>query len=49
MKAAYIEQTGPPEVIQYGDLPDPQPKPNQILIRVKAVDRMETLVKPGGI
>lgn len=38
MKAAYITQTGPPEVITYGDLPDPQPKRSQCLIRVAAVD-----------
>jgi NADPH2:quinone reductase len=38
MKAAYINQTGAPEVIQYGDLPDPKPARNQCLIRVSAVD-----------
>ena len=38
MKAAYINQTGPPEVIIYGDLPDPQPKRSQCLIKVAAVD-----------
>jgi NADPH:quinone reductase len=38
MKAAYIEQTGPPEVIQYGDLPDPRPKRTECLIKVSAVD-----------
>lgn len=38
MKAAYIERTGPPEVIRYGDLPDPRPGPTQCLIRVAAVD-----------
>src|SRR2546423_8554972 len=38
MKAAYITQTGTPEVITYGDLPDPQPKRSQCLIKVAAVD-----------
>ena len=38
MKAAYINQTGPPEVITYGDLPDPKPKRSQCLIKVAAVD-----------
>jgi NADPH2:quinone reductase len=38
MKAAYINQTGPPEVIIYGDLPDPEPGPSQCLIKVGAVD-----------
>lgn len=37
MQAAYIEQTGPPEVIQIGDLPRPEPGPGQVLVRVKAV------------
>lgn len=38
MKAAYIQQTGPPEIIQYGDLPDPKPKRTECLVRVTAVD-----------
>jgi NADPH:quinone reductase len=38
MKAAFINQTGPPEVIVYGELPDPRPKRGQCLIKVGAVD-----------
>jgi NADPH2:quinone reductase len=38
MKAAYLERTGPPDVIQYGDLPDPKPKRTECLIKVTAVD-----------
>jgi NADPH2:quinone reductase len=38
MKAAYIQQTGGPEVILYGDLPDPKPKRTECLIKVAAVD-----------
>jgi NADPH2:quinone reductase len=38
MKAAYINQTGPPDVIIYGDLPEPEPGPSQCLIKVLAVD-----------
>ncbi len=38
MKAAYIQKTGPPEVIQFGDLPDPKPKRTECLVRVTAVD-----------
>jgi NADPH:quinone reductase len=38
MKAAYINQTGPPEVIQYGELPTPKPGRTQCLIQVTAVD-----------
>jgi len=38
MKAAYINQTGGPEVIIYGDLPAPRPTRKQCLIKVAAVD-----------
>ena len=36
MKAAYIEETGPPEVIKVGDLPEPEPGPGQVLVKVHA-------------
>ena len=36
MRAAYIEQTGPPEAIRVGDLPQPVPGPGQVLVRVRA-------------
>jgi NADPH:quinone reductase-like Zn-dependent oxidoreductase len=32
MKAAYIQQFGGPEVLQYGDLPDPSAGPGQIVV-----------------
>jgi len=38
MKAAYIKQTGPPEVIIYGELPRPQPGASECLVQVAAVD-----------
>jgi NADPH2:quinone reductase len=37
MRAAYIEQTGPVEVIKVGDLPRPEPGPGQVIVRVHAV------------
>jgi NADPH2:quinone reductase len=51
MKAAYLTRTGPPEVIVYGDLPDPVPGPTQCLIRVAAVDvnPIDTYVRGGLI
>src|SRR6516162_8715360 len=51
MKAAYINQTGPPEVIQFGDLPDPKPSRKQCLIKVAAVDvnPIDTYVRSGAI
>src|SRR6516162_2067874 len=36
LRAAYIEQTGPPEVIQVGELPQPRPGPGQVRVRVAA-------------
>jgi len=38
MKAAFLDRTGPPEVIRHDDLPDPRPGPAQCLVRVAAVD-----------
>jgi NADPH2:quinone reductase len=37
MKAAFIEATGGPEVIRYGDLPRPAPRTGEVLVRVAAV------------
>jgi NADPH:quinone reductase len=37
MRAAFIEETGPPEVIKVGELPRPVPGPGQVLLRVHAV------------
>lgn len=50
MKAAYIEQTGPPENIQYGDLPQPQPKRSEVLVRMKAasVNPIDTYIRNGA-
>jgi len=36
MKAACFDKTGGPEVIQYGDLPNPVPQPGEVLIKVAA-------------
>jgi NADPH2:quinone reductase len=37
MKAAFIESTGSPDVIRYGDLPQPAPAEGEVLVRVGAV------------
>jgi len=49
VKAAYIERTGPPEVIQYGDLPRPVPAGTQVLVRVAAVsvNPIDTYIRAG--
>jgi NADPH:quinone reductase-like Zn-dependent oxidoreductase len=36
MKAAYIEKFGGPEVLQYGDLPDPVAGPGEVVVNVHA-------------
>ncbi|RMF45180.1 MAG: NADPH:quinone reductase [Planctomycetota bacterium] len=50
MKAAYYNEPGPPEVIQYGDLPDPQCGPGQVLVRVGAVsvNPIDTYIRGGA-
>jgi NADPH2:quinone reductase len=50
MKAAYITQTGAPEVIQYGDLPDPQIGPGQALVKIGAVavNPIDTYIRNGA-
>jgi len=49
MRAAYIEATGPASNIKVGELPDPSPTANQVLVRVKvaALNRVDTYVRAG--
>ncbi len=51
MKAAYIDQTGPPEKIIYGDLPTPKPAPTQCLVKVGAVslNPVDTYIRSGMV
>jgi NADPH2:quinone reductase len=51
MKAAYIEQTGGPEVIQYGELPTPTPGEGEVLVRVGAVsvNPIDTYIRSGAV
>ena len=51
MKAAYIQKPGPADTIIYGDLPDPSPAPNQLLIEVKAVsvNPIDTYIRSGKV
>ena len=37
MRAMVVRRYGPPEVFESQELPDPQPKPGEVLIRVKTV------------
>ncbi|KAA5545945.1 NADPH:quinone reductase [Roseiconus nitratireducens] len=49
MKAAFLDRTGSPDVIQYSDLDDPVPGPGQVLIRNHAVsvNPIDTYVRAG--
>lgn len=51
MKAAFIRETGPPEVIQFDDLPDPRPGPSEVLVRVDAVavNPIDTYIRSGAV
>ena len=50
MKAAVYYENGPPSVLKYEDVPDPQVMPNGIVIRVEAVsiEGGDTLNRQGG-
>lgn len=51
MKAAYLETTGAPDVIKYGDLPTPEPKPGEVRVRVTAaaVNPIDTYIRSGMV
>jgi NADPH:quinone reductase len=50
MRAAYIVGFGGPEAIRYGELPDPEPGPGEVLVRTEAVavDTVDTYVRSGA-
>ncbi len=50
MKAAYIEKLGPPENIQFGDLPKPAMGASQVLVKVAAVavNPIDTYIRRGA-
>lgn len=51
MKAAYITETGDPNVIQYADLPDPEPATGEVLVSVGAVavNPIDTYIRSGAV
>jgi len=50
LKGLFFTQHGGPEVMQYGDLPDRQPRPGEALVQVKAValNHLDLWVRRGG-
>jgi len=51
VKAAFIESTGAPDVIRYGDLPKPTPRDGELLVRVGAVavNPIDTYIRAGAV
>src|SRR5262245_43256372 len=51
MKAAYIEATGGPDVIHFGDLPTPAPKEGEVLVRIgaAALNPIDLYVRAGTV
>lgn len=51
MRAAFIEELGGPQVIRVGSLPDPTPRPRQVVVRVRAsaVNPIDTYVRSGMV
>lgn len=49
MKAVRIHEFGGPEVLRYEDIPDPQPRKDQVLVRVKAcaMNHLDIWVRRG--
>jgi NADPH:quinone reductase-like Zn-dependent oxidoreductase len=49
MKAAVIHEFGGPEVLRYEDVPDPKPRKDQVLIRIKAcaMNHLDLWVRKG--
>lgn len=50
MKAVYLMETGAPNVLTYGDVPEPTPGPNDVLIRVRAcsLNRLDVFTREGS-
>jgi len=50
MKASYFRKFGGPEVLEYGDLPDPVPAPGEVLVDIHAasVNAADWKMRSGG-
>ena len=50
MKAVYLMETGSPEVLRFGELPEPSVGPNDVLIGVRAcsLNRLDVFTREGS-
>jgi NADPH2:quinone reductase len=50
VKAAFINETGPPSSIQYGEIPQPQPQGREVLVKMQAVsvNPVDTYIRNGA-
>jgi NADPH2:quinone reductase len=51
MKAAFINETGEPSVLQYGELPTPEPGPGEVLVKIgaAALNPIDTYIRSGAV
>ena len=49
MKAVYFEEHGDLDVIQFGEVPDPEPGPDDVIVKVKAcaLNHLDIWVRRG--
>src|SRR4051794_27115028 len=51
MKAAFLEATGSPDVVKFGELPTPTPGPGEVLVRVgaAALNPIDVYIRAGTV
>jgi NADPH:quinone reductase-like Zn-dependent oxidoreductase len=49
VRAVYLERFGGPDVLTFGDRPAPNPKPGEVLVRVRAcgINHLDLWVRAG--